>query len=205
MDLADRPVLRDRRLALVNHDGARDPVSRDGARRSSAHTDNAGRPAVHFAAWRSVHQSRMARAHGPESRVGPRALACIWGFRVPLRVSETKVPLVHASRREKTDKSRLDLNRRKTMKTTSRHVKLLISTSVVAMALGTGTAFAGMDEARKWIDAEFQPSTLSKDEQAKEMEWFVNAAKPFAGMEINVVSETITTHEYEAKTLAKAF
>ena len=73
------------------------------------------------------------------------------------------------------------------------------------MALGTGTAFAGMDEARKWIDAEFQPSTLSKDEQAKEMEWFVNAAKPFAGMEINVVSETITTHEYEAKTLAKAF
>jgi glycerol transport system substrate-binding protein len=91
------------------------------------------------------------------------------------------------------------------MKTTSRHMKLLISTSVVAMALGTGSAFAGMDEARKWIDAEFQPSTLSKDEQAKEMEWFVNAAKPFAGMEINVVSETITTHEYEAKTLAKAF
>ena len=40
---------------------------------------------------------------------------------------------------------------------------------------------------------------LSKDEQLKEMEWFVNAAKPFAGMEINVVSETITTHEYEAR------
>ncbi len=91
------------------------------------------------------------------------------------------------------------------MKPTSRHLKLLFSTSVVAMALGTGTAFAGMDEAKKWIDAEFQPSTLSKDEQMKEMEWFVNAAKPFAGMEINVVSETITTHEYEAKTLAKAF
>ena len=31
------------------------------------------------------------------------------------------------------------------------------------------------------------------------------AAKPFKGMEINVVSETITTHEYEAKTMAKAF
>ena len=37
------------------------------------------------------------------------------------------------------------------------------------------------------------------------MEWFVNAAKPFQGMEINVVSETITTHEYESKVLAKAF
>ncbi len=37
------------------------------------------------------------------------------------------------------------------------------------------------------------------------MEWFVKAAKPFKGMEIKVVSETITTHEYESKTLAKAF
>jgi glycerol transport system substrate-binding protein len=42
-------------------------------------------------------------------------------------------------------------------------------------------------------------------DQLKEMEWFVKAAEPFKGMEINVVSETITTHEYESKTLAKAF
>jgi glycerol transport system substrate-binding protein len=85
-----------------------------------------------------------------------------------------------------------------------RRLALFVSTSVVAMALGT-SAFAGMEEARRWIDSEFQPSTLSKDEQLKEMEWFVNAAKPFVGQEINVVSETITTHEYEARTLAKAF
>jgi glycerol transport system substrate-binding protein len=39
----------------------------------------------------------------------------------------------------------------------------------------------------------------------KEMEWFVNAAEPFQGMEINVLSETIPTHEYESKTLTKAF
>ena len=84
-------------------------------------------------------------------------------------------------------------------------LRLLVSASGVAMALGTGAAFAGMEEARRWVDLEFQPSTLSKDEQLKEMEWFVNAAKPFAGMEINVVSETITTHEYEARVLAKAF
>jgi glycerol transport system substrate-binding protein len=37
------------------------------------------------------------------------------------------------------------------------------------------------------------------------MEWFIKAAKPFKGMNIKVVSETIPTHEYEAKTLAKAF
>ncbi len=37
------------------------------------------------------------------------------------------------------------------------------------------------------------------------MEWFINAAEPYKDMEIKVVSETISTHEYEAKVLAKAF
>jgi hypothetical protein len=35
--------------------------------------------------------------------------------------------------------------------------------------------------------------------------WFIDAAEPFQGMEINVVSETITTHEYESQVLAPAF
>lgn len=61
------------------------------------------------------------------------------------------------------------------------------------------------EAAKRWIDSEFQPSVLSKEEQMKEMEWFIAAAKPFAGLEINVLSETIPTHEYESKTLAKAF
>ncbi len=46
---------------------------------------------------------------------------------------------------------------------------------------------------------------LSKADQLKEMEWFIAAAKPFAGLEVNVLSETIPTHEYESKTLTKAF
>jgi glycerol transport system substrate-binding protein len=62
-----------------------------------------------------------------------------------------------------------------------------------------------MDEAKRWVDKEFQPSVLTRDQQLKEMEWFVNAAKPFKGMEINVVAEAIPTHEYESKVLAKAF
>ena len=37
------------------------------------------------------------------------------------------------------------------------------------------------------------------------MQWFVNAAKPFDGMEINVLSEDIPTHDYESKVLTKAF
>jgi len=70
-----------------------------------------------------------------------------------------------------------------------------------------GTAWADQytDAAKKWIDSEFQPSTLSKEEQMKEMEWLIKAAAPFRGMEINVVSETITTHKYESEVLAKAF
>src|SRR5258708_12735546 len=77
----------------------------------------------------------------------------------------------------------------------------------VSAASGALTAPARADEgaAKKWIDSEFQPSTLSKDDQLKEMQWFIKAAQPFKGMEINVVSETLTTHEYESKTLAKAF
>lgn len=72
-------------------------------------------------------------------------------------------------------------------------------------ALSSQSALAGMAEAKKWVNNEFQPSALSKSDQMKEMEWFINAAKPLKGMEINVLSETIPTHEYESKTLTKAF
>ena len=63
----------------------------------------------------------------------------------------------------------------------------------------------GMDAARRWVGQEFQPSTLGQDQQMAEMEFFAKAAQPFRGQDINVVSETITTHEYEARTLARAF
>ncbi len=83
--------------------------------------------------------------------------------------------------------------------------------TVLALAVAgalAGPAQAGEAEAKKWIDSEFQPSTLSKDQQLAEMQWFIDAAKKLQAKgvkEIAVVSETITTHEYESKTLAKAF
>ena len=83
--------------------------------------------------------------------------------------------------------------------------QIVTATAMVALLSGPALLQAGTKEATKWIDNEFQPSTLSKSEQMKEMEWFIKAAAPFKGMEINVVSETITTHEYESKTLARAF
>ncbi|MEP0521490.1 MAG: ABC transporter substrate-binding protein [Hyphomicrobiales bacterium] len=82
---------------------------------------------------------------------------------------------------------------------------LLASAGAVAITLAAGSAQADMDAAKRWLDSEFDVSTLSKDEQMQEMQWFIDAAKPFAGMEINVLSETIPTHTYESKTLTKAF
>ncbi|MDS1141095.1 ABC transporter substrate-binding protein [Pusillimonas sp. SM2304] len=88
---------------------------------------------------------------------------------------------------------------------------MLFRRTALALAitcLVSGQAFAGEAEAQKWIDNEFQPSTLSKDQQLAEMKWFIEAAKKLKEQgvnEISVVSETITTHEYESKTLAKAF
>ena len=87
--------------------------------------------------------------------------------------------------------------------------RILMMTSAVALIAASAAtiapAYADEAAAKKWVDTEFQPSTLSKDDQMKEMAWFIKAAAPFKGMDINVTSETLTVHEYESKTLAKAF
>ncbi|MEM9146558.1 MAG: ABC transporter substrate-binding protein [Pseudomonadota bacterium] len=77
--------------------------------------------------------------------------------------------------------------------------------SALALLLAWQPAAADMAAAERWIDSEFQPSALSRDDQVAEMQWFVDAAAPFAGMEVNVLSETIPTHSYESETLTKAF
>ena len=78
----------------------------------------------------------------------------------------------------------------------------------LAVISGGGACLAASQHeaaAQKWIDQEFQPSTLTKAEQMEEMKWFIKASEPFRGMEIRVVSETIPTHEYESKVLTQAF
>lgn len=80
--------------------------------------------------------------------------------------------------------------------------------TLLLAALAAAPAFADEAAARRWIDQEFQPSTQSKEQQLAELKWFINAAAQLKAQgvgEISVVSETITTHEYEAKTLARAF
>jgi glycerol transport system substrate-binding protein len=88
-------------------------------------------------------------------------------------------------------------------------MKLKYSVLAVAVAWAlSGQGWADEAAAKKWIVSVFQPSTLSKVQQTAEMKWFIDAAKKLQAKgvkEISVVSETISTHEYESKTLAKAF
>ncbi|MBU2955409.1 extracellular solute-binding protein [Marinobacter sp. F3R08] len=85
---------------------------------------------------------------------------------------------------------------------------LLLSAAVGVASMGLSlhaSADQYTEAAEKWVNEKFKTSTLTKEEQIREMEWFAKAAEQFRGMDINVVSETIATHEYESNVLAKAF
>ncbi len=84
-------------------------------------------------------------------------------------------------------------------------LRLLATAAATAMLALSSQSFADEAAAQKWIDTEFTVSALSKEDQLKEMQWFIKAAEPFKGMEINVISETIPTHTYESTVLTKAF
>ncbi|MDB5658965.1 MAG: transporter substrate-binding protein [Cypionkella sp.] len=85
-----------------------------------------------------------------------------------------------------------------------------LRTTSTAMALALMAygmpAMADMEAGKAFLDKEIgDMSVLSRADQEAELQWFETAAKPYAGMEIKVASETLTTHEYEAKVLAPAF
>src|ERR1700742_4272287 len=98
----------------------------------------------------------------------------------------------------------MDIKRRDGLKSAAATAE---TTAVGAPALLTPTVSYAqqVDAAKKWVDSEFQPSTLSKDQQMAEMEWFIKASTPFKGMNVSCVSEILSIHEYESKTLTKAF
>ncbi len=89
-----------------------------------------------------------------------------------------------------------------------RSTRLLSGVAALALLAQSGPALADMAAAERWVDDEFQPSTLSREEQLAEMEFFIAAAQRLIDQgitEINVVSETIDTHVYESQVLAPAF
>ncbi len=74
--------------------------------------------------------------------------------------------------------------------------------------LFSAPCYADIAAAESWIEREFQPSTLTRQQQLDEMKWFIDAAaklKKKGIVSIKVASEEIDTHLYEALTLAKAF
>jgi glycerol transport system substrate-binding protein len=85
------------------------------------------------------------------------------------------------------------------------------ATAIVGMTGAMGSAQAQMskeermDKAREWVNKEFAPGSISKEQMMKEMEFFIEASKPYRGMDVEVLSETIATHVYESNKLAKAF
>jgi glycerol transport system substrate-binding protein len=85
-------------------------------------------------------------------------------------------------------------------------ISLKSSTALVLALAMAGPVWADMEAAQAFLDEEIgDMSTLTREQQEAEMQWFIDAAAPMAGMSINVVSETITTHEYESQVLAPAF
>src|SRR5210317_2557474 len=85
-------------------------------------------------------------------------------------------------------------------------IKTLKTVLAVAVTFSIVTiSGASANAIKKWSDGEFSLSALSAKEREKELKWFQDAAKPFKGMTLKVVSEGIPTHVYESKTLTKAF
>ena len=63
--------------------------------------------------------------------------------------------------------------------------------ALALMALGA-PAWADIEAAKAFLDAEIgELSSLDRAAQEAEMQWFIDAAQPFQGMEINVVSAPV--------------
>ena len=102
------------------------------------------------------------------------------------------------------EEAQMDMKRRDVLKGAAA-TTAAVAVSSAAIISPTPSFAQQLDAAKKWVDDEFQPSTLSKDEQMGEMEWFIKASAPFKGMEVSTVSEILSVHDYESKVLTKAF
>ena len=98
-----------------------------------------------------------------------------------------------------------DIKHAKSSRRTPLGIGVGVSLAGLMAVSGVAVADQYQDAAKRWLDDEFSTSTLTPEQQMAEMQWFIDAAKPYRGMQINVVSETLTTHKYESEVLARAF
>ena len=75
---------------------------------------------------------------------------------------------------------------------------------VICLAWYLSAAVQAAEPMQAALD-ELQPSSLTAAEQRAELQWFVEAAKPFQGVQVRVIAERIATHWYEANVLAPMF
>jgi len=81
----------------------------------------------------------------------------------------------------------------------------LITSAAMGVALWATSATADMDAAQRYIADEWGTSTLTTDQKIAEMQWYIDAASSLQGTEINVLSDGIPVHKYDAEVLAVAF
>ena len=72
-------------------------------------------------------------------------------------------------------------------------LKTIFTVAFFSLTVSNAFADGHMAAIKKWSNGEFSLSTLSAKEREKELKWFHDAAKPFAGMTLKVVSESIPT------------
>src|SRR3954453_22954835 len=228
LDAADRDLFRGACWHACSHDVVGGSLSRGRACGRAGYPDHARRSPVRLADHGSGHPPLVDRfhryrraCHAANRRGGPRDFAPVARIRNFAGHGRAHFPhglklakgrpdpgptraCISLSLQRRNDMRRL--RRRKGPLTKSSFLTVSSAAAIIAAAFAVSAPVRAADEAtiQKWI-AEFQPSTLSKDDQKQGLEWFAKAAEPFKGLEINVFSETITTHEYESQTLAKAF
>ena len=56
---------------------------------------------------------------------------------------------------------------------------MLIKSMLLLCGLTCSVAQADLPAARKWLKQEFRQSSISPEQQLAEMQWFIDAAKPF--------------------------
>jgi len=87
-------------------------------------------------------------------------------------------------------------------------MKRVLFVSVLVFAcftVGIGAQATISDATLREVAAMFPNTTLSQEEVMKELRWFADASKPFRGMSLRAVAESMGVHVYEADVIAKAF
>src|SRR4051812_31197160 len=175
MDSSRRGLLLLHRADAGRHDRVGAPVAEGDATGLAADPDDARRPPVHRPDGRGLGQPRLRRVQregddlvqpgaGTVDLDQPGRVDAAARAHHPKRLTDEI-----ESRRRRILPSRSRGRRREgTQETKMKYRMHAVAFAAAALALGQA-AWAGEAEAKKWIDSEFQPSTLNKDQQMAEM------------------------------------